>query len=258
MSMDDLSSVAVYDYNSWTEHSSFVDDLSPISCVEYDNYYDMVWLAHANGRLTSYSFTDEVQFVEDLVEENMFMPTPPSLVAFSSFPAAADAIVQLLPNHNCMLAVSCSRIRMITHGGAGVGSWTINHCPSPVYSSGGITMLSSAEAAFTCADLIRDPTLPRGSSAFVSSSLVAGTTAAGAYLFDLTQSIDSPVMVFNVTQPTIKIQSNGHCIVAAGQDGQHIYSHFHTVCATNAYLYCLVLSVQAVCVSWMGNSAPPR
>lgn len=221
--MEDPSSIGLHGYNAWSEHTSFVDDLSPITCLEYDNFYDIVWLAHSNGRMTSYTFSNEVQFAESLVEDNMFMPVPPTIAPFSSFPAAPDAIVQVLPNHNYVLAVSCSKVRMISHGGAGVGSWTINHCPSPMYSSGGITMLSSAEAAFTCADLIRDPTLPRDSSAFVAGSLVAGTSTTGAYLFDLTQAIDSPIMVYDVTQPSIKIQSNGHVIVAGGQDGMYIY-----------------------------------
>lgn len=88
---------------------------------------------------------------------------------------------------------------------------------------GGMNMLSSADTAFTCADLIRDPLFSRTSSAYAASSLIAGTSSAGAYLFDLTQSMDSPIMVYNVFQPTVKIQSNGHLIAVAGQDGQYAF-----------------------------------
>lgn len=83
-----------------------------------------------------------------------------------------------------------------------------------------MSMLSRNSAAFTCADLIRDPTLSRTSSAYAATSLIAGTSTNAAYLFDLSQGIDSPVMVYNVAQPTVKIQSNGHIMVAAGQDGK--------------------------------------
>ena len=205
----------------WTEHTSFVDENSPVTCIEYDNCFDLSWIAHANGRLTSFVFSDEMQYLEDQIEETMFVPPPPAMTRFSSFPATQDAITQLLPNHSTILSIGCSKIRMHTHGGAGLSSWWIDHCPNPiVLPGGGMTMLSSHDSAFTCADLIRDPTVSRTSSGFVATSMVAGTSGPGAYLFDLTQTVDSPIMCYNVVQPTVRIHSNGHLIAVAGQDGE--------------------------------------
>lgn len=206
-------------YSMWSEHTSFANDSSPLTALEYDNCFDLLWMAHANGRLSSYSFSDEAQYLENQTEENMYMPSPPNMLPFTSFPASSDGIMQILPNQNTLISIGCSKIRMITHGGGGLWSWKIDCCPNPTIMGGGIKMLSSAETAFTCADLIRDPTVSRTSSAYVASSLIAGTSSAGAYLFDLTQSVDSPIMVYNVFQPTVKIQSNGHLIAVAGQDG---------------------------------------
>ena len=240
--MDDFSDPVDVDpnayYNMWSDHTSFINDTSPLTALEYDNCFDLLWMAHANGRLTSYSFSDEVQYFENQTEDSMYMPTPPSMYPFSSFPATADGIMQLLPNQNTLIAVGCSKIRMLTHGGGGLGSWRIDHCPRPNMMHGGMNMLSSADTAFTCADLIRDPLFPRTSSAYIASSLIAGTSSAGAYLFDLTQSVDSPIMVYNVFQPTVKIQSNGHLIAVAGQDGK---CDFISTSLRNYVLYANIL-----------------
>jgi hypothetical protein len=206
--------------DAWIEHTSFVDDSSPITCIEYDHCYDLLWYGQANGRLTSYGFSDDVQYFDGSNPEASYYAAPPEMTRMTSLPVAADGIVQLLPNHSSLVAMSCSKIRMMSLNGAGIHTWNLNHCPS----LNNFSMLSSAETAFTCADLIRDPTLPRFSSAFMATSLVAGTSTNTAYLFDLTQGVDSPVMMYNVSQPTVRIQSNGHVIVAAGQDGTLIPS----------------------------------
>jgi hypothetical protein len=177
----------------------------------------MMWQAHVNGRLSCYTFTDELQYA---AQDEDYFPSPPNMFKFSSLPVVADGIVQVLPNQNTVVAVGCSKIRLLTHGGSGLGNWSIDHCPNPTRIGGITRMLSRNEAAFTCADLIRDPTLSRTSSAYAATSLIAGTSTNAAYLFDLSQGIDSPVMVYNVAQPTVKIQSNGHIMVAAGQDGK--------------------------------------
>jgi hypothetical protein len=202
--------------DAWIEHTSFVDDSSPITYIEYDHCYDLLWYGQANGRLTSYGFSDDVQYFDGSNPEASYYAAPPEMTRMTSLPVAADGIVQLLPNHSSLVAMSCSKIRMLSLNGAGIHTWNLNHCPS----LNNFSMLSSAETAFTCADLIRDPTLPRFSSAFMATSLVAGTSTNTAYLFDLTQGVDSPVMMYNVSQPTVRIQSNGHVIVAAGQDGK--------------------------------------
>lgn len=241
-------------YNVWSEHTSFANDTSPITALEYDNCFDLLWMAHANGRLSSYSFSDETQYLKNQAEEDMYMPSPPSMFPFSSFPASSDGIMQILPNQNTLVSIGCSKIRMMTHGGGGLGSWKIDHCPNPSVM-GGMKMLSSAEAAFTCADLIRDPTVSRTSSAYLASSLIAGTSSAGAYLFDLTQSVDSPIMAYNVFQPTVKIQSNGHLIAVAGQDGE-------CTSLLVAFLHVVLLLVhiwtQVISASWTASSGLRR
>lgn len=205
---------------NWVEHDSFVDDVSHVTSIEYDNCVDLVWLGHANGRISSYGFSSELQFFHDENEDGMFLPVPPTMERFSSFPAVHDTISQILPNHSSLVSVSFSKIRMLTHGGAGLGTWSLNHCPKPTMMGTSMNLLSSSDAAFTCADLIRDPTISRTSSSYMATSVIAGTSANGVYLFDLSQAIDSPVMVYNVAQPSVRIQSNGHVIAVAGQDGK--------------------------------------
>jgi hypothetical protein len=217
--MDELGQSTPDYLNMWTEHTSFSNDSSPLTALEYDNCFDVLWMAHANGRLSSYSFSDEVQYLESLTEENGYMPTAPTIFPYSSFPVTSDGISQILPNQNTIVSVGCSQIRMTTHGGGGLGSWSINHCPNPSIMNNNMTMLSPSEM-FTCADLIRDPTISRTSSVYLASSLIAGTSSAGAYLFDLGSNLDTPIMVYNVFQPTVKIVSNGQLIVVAGQDGK--------------------------------------
>jgi hypothetical protein len=238
--------------DAWIEHTSFVDDSSPITCIEYDHCYDLLWYGQANGRLTSYGFSDDVQYFDGSNPEALYYAAPPEMTRMTSLPVAADGIVQLLPNHSSLVAMSCSKIRMLSLNGAGIHTWNLNHCPS----LNNFSMLSSAETAFTCADLIRDPTLPRFSSSFMATSLVAGTSTNTAYLFDLTQGVDSPVMMYNVSQPTVRVQSNGHVIVAAGQDGKRV-CQFLTLCLCFS-LNPLTIAphTQAISGYWTASSAP--
>lgn len=235
--------------DGWIEHTSFVEDTSPVTCLEYDHYYDLMWSAQANGRLSSYGFSDDLQYFDSSSPEPQYYANAPDMSRLSSVSVAPDAIVQLLPNHASIVAVSCSKIRMLSYNSTGINSWSLNNCPSQTMVAGTFPMLSSAEAAFTCADLVRDPTLPRFSSTFMAASLVAGTSTNAAYLFDLTQGIDSPVMVYNVAQPTVKIQSNGHIIVAAGQDGKALHAPYAHSLTDMTHQFDLHTSLlQAICV----------
>jgi hypothetical protein len=202
----------------WSEHTSFSDETAPITALEYDNCYDMLWVATATGRLTSYSLSDNEVFLEDMVEENGFLPSPPHFTRYSSFAAVKDPIVQVVPNQSTLVAVGCSSIRLQSVGGAPLGCWKLNSCPNSTKRNE-ITMMSNLEHSFTCADLVRDPMASRFSSAYLASSLLAGTSSTNAFLFDLTQSIDSPVLAYNVASPSVKIFNNGEVTVVAGQDG---------------------------------------
>lgn len=258
--MDQL--VCDVDGDAWVQHTSFVEDNSPVTCIEYDNCFDLLWQGQANGRLSCYSFADDAQYFDASDPEASYIPIPPDMTRFSSFPVVADGIVQLLPNQASIVAVSCSKIRLLTHGGSGLGSWSLNHCPSPTMIAGAYPMLSSSDTAFTCADLIRDPTVSRTSSSYVATSLIAATSTNAAYLFDLTQGMDSPVMVYNVSQPTVKIQSNGHLMVAAGQDGAYNQQlsprwPFHLP-THSVFISSFFVALQAACACSTENSARAR
>jgi hypothetical protein len=189
-----------YEPGLWADYSSLYEDGSAITAVEFDGNYDMVWMGHASGRVAGYSFG------ADVLEEVQ----PPSLNRYCSFPSA-DAISQLLPNHSTVMAVGQSSIKIHSQGGVCLGSMKISGCTA---TDGG-----PQRGTFTCADLVRDASMARSSPGYVASSVIAGTSDKGAYLFDLSQGLHQPLLMYNLQQPTVKMLSTGLFLIAAGSDG---------------------------------------
>jgi hypothetical protein len=133
-------------------------------------------MGHASGRVAAYSFGDpstpEVEEVQPM--------QPPALTRYCSFPSV-DAVTQLLPNHSTLMAVGQKGLKIHSQGGVCLGNIKISSCVS---TDGGQI---SAASSFTCADLIRDPSQPRNTPGYIASSVLAGSSDKGAYLFDLSQ-----------------------------------------------------------------------
>lgn len=192
----------------WADFTQLADDNSAVSCIEYDKTFDLLWFAHSNGRLSSYSLVDSGTFLED---KNLDLP--PSIHKYSSFPASIDTISGIIPNFDSIVTVGYGQIGVFSHGGLTLSSIKFFDCPSfcgELLISGG----------FTCGDIIRDPNVPRSTNTYLSNTIVAGTSTENTYLFDLNNTFGSrPIAIYNVSCPSVKIENNGHMTVVAGKDG---------------------------------------
>lgn len=216
----------------WREYSSFVLDLPKVSngvsshlstytsCItsmEYDKYFDMLWISSKsnagsnNGRITSYGYIEDDSAAADVVEHENFFPT---MYRYSSF-STHDIVQQLLPNQNILVAVGQSSIGLSTYGGASVASMGINSCPAKRRT---IPAAVTEERRFTCSDFLYKQASSRISSAFVADHIIVGSSDGEAYVFDL-QHFLSPVMTFAVDHAPVCIQSNGNLVCVGGVDG---------------------------------------
>lgn len=202
--MDFNSEEYVIPSGAWKDHTSFVDEAFGLTSIEYDHCFDMVWLGHANGRVSSYTI------VNDRPSNNTHDMVFPVLTKHCSFLVSHDIVTQLLPNHSSIVCITNSKISVRSHGGL---------------SHGGISSLEMAVSlndntlCYTCGDLVRSPSVSRYSSEYMASSIMVGTSTSWAFMYDLGTLHDTPLMSFNVTAPTVKTLSNGHLTVVAGYDG---------------------------------------
>lgn len=189
--------------SGWKEHTSLGGEGFAVTSIEYDNYFDMVWTGYANGRVTGFSVKDEPYDPANLIEAQ-------GLSRYSSFGAVPDMVTRIVPNQHNIVCFGQSKISLRGYGGVSLGS--INLDVSTYQSYG-------QYIGYTCGDCIRSPSISRGSSSYFATSIVAGTSANWAFLYDLTVLHDVPVMTYNVVSPSVQILSNGHLMVAAGYDG---------------------------------------
>ena len=197
--------------DSWAEHTSFIDEAAAVSAIEYDHVFDMILFGHANGRLSTYSLLEPRPYQDS---DNDVYSAVPELLRYSSCHATRDMIGQILCNQNFIISVGQRGIGMTAHGGTSLGAFSIAKCMDPSLSEA-----DAAAACFTCADLLRDSTIPRGSSSYMASHIITGASNNAAYLFDLNSGIDVPVMAYDIGQPVAKVLSNGFVMTAGCSDG---------------------------------------
>lgn len=179
---------------SWAPLSClFDDDSSSVTATGYDHHTELLWTAHASGRLTSYLAHPGRQ------------PSNADMVKYSSFLAGRSPITAVLPMYQGLVSVAQHAVMMHTAGGAGLATY------QPFVAHGG----DAPPADFTCAHFLQN----YSDGGFVPSSIIAGTTNQYLNIYDLATP-GPPVSMFDVEAPTVKLQSTQVYIAVAGGDGK--------------------------------------
>ena len=95
----------------WAMQTCCAYEAARVSCLEYDDFYERLWVGHSSGRVTS------LMFVEDPVTG---MVTGDR---YSSFMATKDGgVVKVIPQGQFVLSLNQSCIKMHTDGGLPMGN----------------------------------------------------------------------------------------------------------------------------------------
>ena len=178
---------------SWAPLSClFDDDSSSVTATGYDHHSELLWTAHASGRLTSYITHPERQSSTSDMDK------------YSSFLGGGSPITAVLPMYQSVVTVAQHAVKMHTSGGADLATY------EPFVANGGDT-----PPDFTCAHFFQN----YSDGGFIPSSIIAGTTNQYLNIYDLAIS-GPPVSMFDVEAPTVKLQSTQLYIAVAGGDGK--------------------------------------
>lgn len=219
---------------SWVQHSCLFDEQSSaVTAVAYDGFAEMLWTAHASGRLTSY--VDQTSSSDQMEK-------------YSSFSVADSPVINVYPAlFGTVMSVSATSIKMHTIGGARLGEF-VNYDPSNQ---------SEPTPDFTAAHVLQN----HGETDSTPLALIAGTSSRYLNIYDLNIP-GPPLSLFDVEAPTVKVQSSPLYVAVAGSDGmvrlmdvqlrsQHV---IHTLPAHSGSVLDLSLPVNSYYMATCGMS----
>lgn len=174
----------------WADYGSFLDNNSPLTSIEFDSRYELLWCGSNDGRLTSFLYNEDTGFQK-----------------FSSFVGHTAPILQILdlPKHIVSISESC--IRLHTRGGLVVHSFEPN-----LYD-----FETEDPLTITCGAVF-EPSggLMRG---LEDNYVFIGSSGSPSHAFDL-NAYDMPVVSFDVISPTVCVQSSITFLTLGGNDGK--------------------------------------